>query len=519
MTKLLNQTRIQSIFLVLLRIFIGWHLLYEGMAKLLIPGWSSEGYLISSKWIFSGLFHSLAANEAALNVVDFLNIWGLILIGLGLVVGLFTRYASIAGMVLLFFYYIAQPPFLGTDIGIPREGHYMFIDRNLVEIIGLGLLAVFPSGLYFGLDRFLKSRSGVEPSPPTYSRQKEQQSEQPGAGNVQRREILRYLAMVPILGAFAWGTRRKYQWNLVNAVSGATIKVGGSKLNELEGELPVGKILGKPVSRIIAGGNLIGGWAHARDLLYVGQLFKAYNTDVKVFETLSLAEKSGINTVNILHTQLELINKYKRIYDSKLQTIVQVHPHNKDVFGDADRAMDLGGDFIQIQGNAVDFRVRDGEIDILAKCIDRIKSRGFPAGLGAHSVQALQACEEAGIEPDFYLKTFHHDNYWSAHPKENRIPFSVDGQRSNDHNEFHDNMFCMFPDETTEFMKKKEIPWVAFKVLAGGAIHPEEGFRYAFGNGADFICVGMFDWQVVEDVNIAVRVLNNLENRERSWYA
>ena len=67
-------------------------------------------------------------------------------------------------------------------------------------------------------------------------------------------------------------------------------------------------------------------------------------------------------------------------------------------------------------------------------------------------------------------------------------------------------------------MKKKEIPWVAFKVLAGGAIHPEEGFKYAFENGADFICVGMFDWQVVDDVNIALKVFNNLENRERNWY-
>ena len=505
-------------FLVLLRIFIGWHLLYEGIAKLLIPDWSSEGYLMGSKWIFSGVFHSLAANEAALNVVDFLNIWGLILIGMGLVIGLFTRYASIAGMVLLFFYYIAQPPFLGTDIGIPREGHYMFIDRNLVEIIGLGILAVFPSGMHFGLDRFVKFRGKMKSPPTQNSRQKEQQADQPAPENVQRREILRYLAMVPILGAFAWGTHRKYQWNLVNAVSGATIKVGGSKLNELEGELPVGKILDKSVSRIIAGGNVIGGWAHARDLLYVNKLFKAYNTEIKVFETLALAEKAGINTININPRELELINKYKRIYNSQLQTIVQVYPRSYDIYGSADRAMDLGGDFIQIMGTAVDRLVNAGKIDILTKCFDRIKSRGFPAGLGAHAVQALQACDEAGIEPDFYLKTFHHENYWSAHPKENRIPFSVDGRTSNDHDKFHDNMFCLFPEETTEFMKKKEIPWVAFKVLAGGAIHPEEGFRYAFENGADFICVGMFDWQVVEDVNIAVRVLNNLENRERNWY-
>jgi len=313
MTNPISQNKIQSVFLVLLRIFIGWHLLYEGIAKLLIPDWSSEGYLMSSKWIFSGLFHSLAANEAALNIVDFLNVWGLILIGLGLVLGLFTRYASIAGMVLLFFYYIAHPPFLGTDIGIPREGHYMFIDRNLVEIIGLGLLAVFPSGLYFGLDRFRKIRSKKEPSSSMTARETEQETGQSVTKNVQRREILRYLAMIPILGAFAWGTNRKYQWNLVNAVSGATIKVGGSKLNELEGELPMGKILDKPVSRIIAGGNLIGGSAHARDLIYVSKLFKAYNTELKVFETLSIAEKAGINTININPKQLDLINKYKKI--------------------------------------------------------------------------------------------------------------------------------------------------------------------------------------------------------------
>ena len=120
--------------------------------------------------------------------------------------------------------------------------------------------------------------------------------------------------------------------------------------------------------------------------------------------------------------------------------------------------------------------------------------------------------------PDFFMKTFHHDNYWSAHPREKRIPFSVDGDRSPNHDEFHDNMFCLFPEETIEFMKNKNIPWIAFKVLAGGAIPPEQGFQYAFENGADFVCVGMFDYQVVDDVNTAVNVLDQLSGRERSWY-
>ena len=150
-------TRTQSVFLVLLRIFVGWHLLYEGIAKMLIPDWTAAGYLENSRWIFSGLFHSLASSEGALQVVDFLNVWGLTLIGLALLLGLLSRYASIAGMALLSLYYVANPPFIGTDFGIPLEGHYLFINKTLVEIIALGVLAVFPSGLYFGIDRFIRA--------------------------------------------------------------------------------------------------------------------------------------------------------------------------------------------------------------------------------------------------------------------------------------------------------------------------------------------------------------------------
>jgi hypothetical protein len=198
---------------------------------------------------------------------------------------------------------------------------------------------------------------------------------------------------------------------------------------------------------------------------------------------------------------------------------MQVHPTKDDVFGDIDKAIGEGVDIIQIQGNCCDFRVRDGQVDVLAKAMDYIRKRGYTAGMGAHSIQALMAVDKAGIQPDFYMKTLHHDQYWSAHPKENRIPFSVDGDLSKNHNEFHDNMFCLFPDATIEFMKDKKIPWIAFKVLAGGAIHPSEGFKFAFENGADFVCAGMFDWQIVDDVNIALDVLAKVQNRKRPWMA
>ena len=78
-------------------------------------------------------------------------------------------------------------------------------------------------------------------------------------------------------------------------------------------------------------------------------------------------------------------------------------------------------------------------------------------------------------------------------------------------------MFCLFPEQTIDYFKNKKQPFMAFKILAGGAIHPKEGFRFAFENGADFICVGMFDYQIVDDINIALDVLKDLPKRERAW--
>ena len=91
-------TRFQSVSLTILRILIGWHIFYEGIAKLLTPGWSSAGFLKESKWIFSDLLNWILSHPEVLKALDFLNIWGLILIGAGLILGLFIRIASLSGV-------------------------------------------------------------------------------------------------------------------------------------------------------------------------------------------------------------------------------------------------------------------------------------------------------------------------------------------------------------------------------------------------------------------------------------
>ncbi len=141
--------------LVILRVAIGWHFLYEGIVKLLNPNWSSLGYLMDSGGLFGGLFHSMAGNATVLNVMDFINVWGLILIGAGLIVGLFTRIAAIAGMVLLAFYYLSHPATIGASYAMPTEGSYLWVNKNLIELITLWVLLLFPTWKQIGMDRFL----------------------------------------------------------------------------------------------------------------------------------------------------------------------------------------------------------------------------------------------------------------------------------------------------------------------------------------------------------------------------
>ncbi len=148
-------TRFQAIGLVTLRILIGWHFFYEGLAKLTNEYWTSAGYLAESQWWLKDLFLGVAANPSLLTVVDYVNIWGLILIGLGLMLGALTRVATVAGMALLVLYYIAAPPFVGYEYAMPAEGSYLIVNKIMIELAALVALLAFPTGKVFGVDRLI----------------------------------------------------------------------------------------------------------------------------------------------------------------------------------------------------------------------------------------------------------------------------------------------------------------------------------------------------------------------------
>ena len=509
----INKSRIVRISLAVLRILIGWHFLYEGLVKLINPTWTARPFLEGSRWIFGDFFRWMISGDTGMWLIDAFNAYGLTIIGLALILGLFTRLACWSGVALLLMYYIAYPPFGGFSYGPPSEGSYLIVNKNLIELFALIMLALTESGNYFSIDSLRKRKKQEEKAAPVVV------EEASINGNNTRREMIKGLAGLPVLAVFGGAFVKNMAELGPDAVSGSTIKVDFKQPKDLTGTLPKGKFGDLSVSRMVMGCNLIGGWSHARDLIYGDSLFKAYNNEKKIIETFYLGEQAGINTTFMVTQYYATFNKYKSIYNSKMQSICQAMLPDKDFFSDVNRAIDFGATAIYIQGGEGDRYMSTGRADEIMKAVEYIKKQGFMVGVGAHSLDTIKACEDNNIPVDYYVKTFHTDKYWSAHPIENRIEYSPIGKTSEDHNQFHENMWDLFPLKTSDYMKSIKKPWFAFKVLAAGAIQPKDGFRYAFENGADFICVGMFDFQVIDNVNTASQILATLGTREREWYS
>ena len=269
--------------------------------------------------------------------------------------------------------------------------------------------------------------------------------------------------------------------------------------------LPRAKIGNLEVSRLILGGNLLEHTAHSRDLTYVESLTRAYNTEAKVIETLKLAESLGINTMSgaINATCTNVLRKYREKHNGKIQWIICPYAPLEDGLAkfneEVDKLMDWGCDAVYIWGARTDRLVADKRVDLIGKAVESVKARGVSCGVGGHKLEVVVECEKQKVPADFYIKTFHHHEYPSA--KLN-----------------YDSLWCEKPNEVIEFMQGVTKPWIAFKVMAAGAIPPANAFPFAFNNGADCVLAGMFDFELAQDVRVAQEAIANAQ-RKRPWRA
>jgi thiosulfate dehydrogenase (quinone) large subunit len=154
---------VQQTALVVLRTLIGWHFLYEGYYKLLLPGWSSAGvplqpwtstgYLKAASGPLGGLFQWMI-DKGWIGWMDTTVKLSLLLIGLSLILGLFTRAGCWGALFFLTLFYLLSVPLSGAPQP-GNEGTYLIVNKTLVEVAAVFALLVFNTGALAGLDLLL----------------------------------------------------------------------------------------------------------------------------------------------------------------------------------------------------------------------------------------------------------------------------------------------------------------------------------------------------------------------------
>jgi hypothetical protein len=282
-------------------------------------------------------------------------------------------------------------------------------------------------------------------------------------------------------------------------------------------EIPTGTIAGVEFSRMMLGGNLLTNVAHARDLQYVSNLAAHYNTPQKIQETLRIAEEHGINAVVLptVPSVLEVLKDYKKRGGTIKSIIFSTAPIDDDMTEytqSCQSSIDAGADALYLWGAQADAMIDNvstphaccappGRTDLFKKAVNTMRSFDVPVGVAAHRLEVIEFCEREKIKNDFYLKTFHHRNYPSV-------------------NLNYDSAWCDDPQKQIEVFSNVEKPWIAYKVMAAGAIPPKNALDYTFANGADFVVFGMFDFEIDEDTRLLNEVLaqENVKNRPRKWF-
>jgi hypothetical protein len=240
------------------------------------------------------------------------------------------------------------------------------------------------------------------------------------------------------------------------------------------------------ISRLICAGNPFAGYAHAGDLSYVSRLMREYFTDERIAETLQICHANGINTalIEVEDNILRALDLYEARMGHRIQWICQIPPDRtqigvmKHMRQQIQIAADHQAICAFIQGAATEQMFLEDRAEEFRELIALMKEKDIVPGVCSHHPAIIEQAEELDMGAEFYMLTV------------NRVGY-----------------VCQDPEAAKRTMAHIDKPFIGFKVLGAGRDRPEPGFRHAFEAGATFIAVGMFDFQVSENVELVESIL------------
>ena len=447
---MLRVKNLEVTFVAILRIAIGWHFLYEGLWKLMqTDGWSCVSYLGAAQGPLAPVFKWMASQGWIVAMGDWFVMLGLVAIGLSLMSGVLARIAALFGIALMTMFYCCQPPEPFAEAFSGADGRFFVLERNAIEAMGLLLVALTPC--WRGFLRTLL----------------------PGT-----------LALAAFGGCF-FMQYRSGAFKKVEAVTSATVKVHEfTALAALKAPFAdKAKIGGVEISRLALGGDLIAGHSHARDLIWTDEFMRRYNSGATLPRTVRYCLHCGIDAVFAEPQFLAPMMEAAKVAGGDLKFFANCA--NAD---DADLAAKGGAKGVYLRPETADAFARKGDADGLKAAFAALAETKLPVGIGAEDVATVKFCVGHGVVPAFWVLAYHSLDYPAATMK----------TRCN-------NIWCVDPVAAAVYMKTRQEPWVAIRGLAGGAIKPEDAYRFAVDGGATVVAIDLLDYRIVETVNGIVK--------------
>ncbi len=451
-----NQSKIVNAALTLMRIAVGWHFLYEGAWKLMQNGkWSCASMLSGSTGPFSGLFQALAASPVFVTLSDWAVMLGLAAIGLSLISGVLSRIAAPFGMMLMLLFYSSMPPEPFARAISAADGHFFIIERNIIELVALAAIAIFPSQVPIAFKNGAWKRLFVAIVP----------------GGV---------AFLVFAGCFAYQVANGH-FKKSEAVTSATVKVHEfTQLSALTNKLGATvSIAGVKVSPLVLGGDLIAGHAHARDLIWADKFMSYYHTGGALERTVRYATYAGINACFVEPQFIKPMLAAATEVNAKLNAFA-----NCASAADARLASESGAKAVYLRPEIADALAKKGDDAALKNAFAALGECGLPVGFGAEDVATVEKVVKLGLKPAFWVVAFHSIDYPAA-----RIGIG------------HNNIWCVDPKRTESVMKTLEAPWVSIRGLAGGYFEPDRAFEFARKRGVKVVAIDLLEFRIIETVN------------------